>query len=395
MDVARLNFSHGTLEEHAETAHRVRDAASRAGRAVAVLQDLPGPKLRIGPLRDGIAELKPGDRVTFACGSEEEGDADRMTLDWAGLPAAVAPGEVLYLADGSVRLRVETIRAEACELDAIVEIGGGVASRHGLEHPGRAQRSTLGPGGGPRAVGLRRVDRGRHGRVVLRAQRRRRRAGPTAHPAAADRQDREATGRRERRGDRPGRRLRDGRPRRPRHRAGPRGGPDGPEAGDRAGGPPRPPVDHRHADARLDGRLLAPDARRGDRRRQRDPRRHRRGDALAGDGGRRPPGRGRRHDGADRRARRARGALRAVERAPCLARRPRPGLHRRLQRLPRRARARPRRARDPHAVGPLGAPDLRPPARRADLRALPRPRDRAPLRPDVGRRRPRRCAATR
>jgi pyruvate kinase len=136
MDVARLNFSHGTLEEHAETVQRVREAASRAGRAVAVLQDLPGPKLRIGPLRGGIAELKPGDRVTFVCGSEDEGDAGRMTLDWAGLPGAVAPGEVLYLADGSVRLRVETIRSEAGELDAVVEIGGGVASRHGLNIPG-------------------------------------------------------------------------------------------------------------------------------------------------------------------------------------------------------------------------------------------------------------------
>ena len=136
MDVARLNFSHGSLEEHAETVQRVRQAASRAGRAVAVLQDLPGPKLRIGPLRGGAVELKPGDRVTFACGLEDEGDARRMTLDWAGLPQAVAPGEILYLADGSVRLRVEAVRPDACELDAMVEIGGGVASRHGLNIPG-------------------------------------------------------------------------------------------------------------------------------------------------------------------------------------------------------------------------------------------------------------------
>src|SRR5437763_16027015 len=65
MDVARLNYSHGTVEEHAETIRLVRDAAGRAGRAVAILQDLPGPKLRIGPLRDDLVELKPGDRVTF------------------------------------------------------------------------------------------------------------------------------------------------------------------------------------------------------------------------------------------------------------------------------------------------------------------------------------------
>src|SRR5215213_10711145 len=82
MDVARLNFSHGTAEEHAETAQRVRDAAGRAGRQVAILQDLPGPKLRIGPLRDGLAELKPGDEVTFLCGHEDVqlGDARRLTM---------------------------------------------------------------------------------------------------------------------------------------------------------------------------------------------------------------------------------------------------------------------------------------------------------------------------
>ena len=62
MDVARLNFSHGTAEQHAETAQRVRDAAGRAGRPVAILQDLPGPKLRIGALRDGTADLSVGDQ---------------------------------------------------------------------------------------------------------------------------------------------------------------------------------------------------------------------------------------------------------------------------------------------------------------------------------------------
>src|SRR5215216_1320406 len=77
MDVARLNFSHGTAEQHAENASLVRQAAGRAGRQVAVLQDLPGPKLRIGPLTDGIAELKPGDDVTFVCGDERSGGEDR------------------------------------------------------------------------------------------------------------------------------------------------------------------------------------------------------------------------------------------------------------------------------------------------------------------------------
>ena len=60
MDVARLNYSHGTLDEHAETVRRVRDAAGRAGRPVAILQDLPGPKLRIGPLREDVVERDDG-----------------------------------------------------------------------------------------------------------------------------------------------------------------------------------------------------------------------------------------------------------------------------------------------------------------------------------------------
>ncbi len=137
MDVARLNFSHGSAEEHAETAQRVRDAANRAGRPVAILQDLPGPKLRIGRLRDGVAELKPGDNVTFVCGEhDEEGDARRMYITWAGLADTVGPDEVIYLADGAVRLRIQQTRSGEGEIDALVEVGGSVASRQGLNIPG-------------------------------------------------------------------------------------------------------------------------------------------------------------------------------------------------------------------------------------------------------------------
>jgi pyruvate kinase len=137
MDVARLNYSHGTLDEHAETVQRVRDAAGRAGRPVAILQDLPGPKLRIGPLRDGVVELRPGDRVTFACGGEEgEGDASHMSISWPGLADALEPDAVIYLADGSVRLRVRATRPGEHEVEAEVEIGGAVASRQGLNIPG-------------------------------------------------------------------------------------------------------------------------------------------------------------------------------------------------------------------------------------------------------------------
>jgi pyruvate kinase len=137
MDVARLNYSHGTLEEHAETVRRVRDAAGRAGRPVAILQDLPGPKLRIGPLREDVVELKPGDRVSFSCGTDErEGDASHMTISWPGLADALERDAVMYLADGSVRLRVVDLRPGEGEVEAEVEVGGAVASRQGLNIPG-------------------------------------------------------------------------------------------------------------------------------------------------------------------------------------------------------------------------------------------------------------------
>jgi pyruvate kinase len=137
MDVARLNFSHGSAEEHADTAQRVREAANRAGRSVAILQDLPGPKLRIGKLVDGIAELKPGDEVTFVCGENEaEGDSRRMYISWPGLAETVERDEVIYLADGAVRLRIDATRPGDGEIDALVEVGGSVASRQGLNIPG-------------------------------------------------------------------------------------------------------------------------------------------------------------------------------------------------------------------------------------------------------------------
>jgi pyruvate kinase len=138
MDVARLNFSHGTPDEHAETLERLRSAAGRAGRPLAVLQDLPGPKLRIGPVRDGVADLATGSTVVIRCGADDgaEGTDTMLTMGWDGLAAAVRPEEVIYLADGSVRLRVTDVDAEACEVTTTVEIGGAVASHQGLNIPG-------------------------------------------------------------------------------------------------------------------------------------------------------------------------------------------------------------------------------------------------------------------
>ncbi len=136
MDVARLNFSHGDRDLHSENAARVRAAAEAAGRPVAILQDLPGPKLRIGALRDDLAELKPGERLVLLCGSNEPGDGERMSVSWPGLADAVDPQDVIYLSDGAIRLRVDAVRAGDNEIETLVEIGGSVASRQGLNIPG-------------------------------------------------------------------------------------------------------------------------------------------------------------------------------------------------------------------------------------------------------------------
>jgi pyruvate kinase len=136
LDVARLNFSHGSREIHAENAERVRAAANAAGRQVAILQDLPGPKLRIGALEDGIAELKPGEKLMLRCGSDEVGNGRSMSVTWGGLAGAVDPDDVVYLADGAIRLRVTEVSQNNGEIATAVEVGGTVASRQGLNIPG-------------------------------------------------------------------------------------------------------------------------------------------------------------------------------------------------------------------------------------------------------------------
>jgi pyruvate kinase len=136
MDVARLNFSHGDRELHAENAERVRAAASAAGRQVAILQDLPGPKLRIGAIENELADLKPGENLVLMCGSTAVGNEHQLSVSWPGLAEAVDAGDVIYLADGKIRLRVSAVRSGNGEIETTVEVGGAVASRQGLNIPG-------------------------------------------------------------------------------------------------------------------------------------------------------------------------------------------------------------------------------------------------------------------
>src|SRR5881409_1043909 len=105
-DVVRLNFSHGTHESQEATFHRVRAAAERARREVAILQDLGGPKIRTGRLAGGKPlMLRKGDTLRIATG-DSVGGPGRVSTTFAGLARSVHPGDRLLLADGRIELRV-------------------------------------------------------------------------------------------------------------------------------------------------------------------------------------------------------------------------------------------------------------------------------------------------
>jgi pyruvate kinase len=132
-DAFRLNFSHGTREEHIENVARAREASQQAGREIALIGDLPGPKLRVSTLEGGVVDLRNGAELTLTT-AEEIGTAERLPVSWKGLPAAVAADGEIYLSDGRIRLRV--LATEGNEVRCVVEAGGPVASHQGLNLPG-------------------------------------------------------------------------------------------------------------------------------------------------------------------------------------------------------------------------------------------------------------------
>ena len=133
LDVARLNFAHGTAESHAEVVERIRTASASFDREVAVLGDLPGPKLRIGPIADdGVAELDLGSRVVLTQ-EDVPGTDHRLPVEWPGFAEIVEEGDICYLADGAIRLRVCEVAGE--DVVTEVEVAGVVASRQGINLP--------------------------------------------------------------------------------------------------------------------------------------------------------------------------------------------------------------------------------------------------------------------
>lgn len=129
MSVARLNFSHGTLEEHAQQIDRVRQAAAMENRVVGILIDLPGPKIRLGRLLHEPVELKRGDNVVLTTDLTQD-DPSKIPVDCRQLPDLVVPGSTIFINDGLVRLQIHSSDHE--EIRAQVIVGGRITSRKGL-----------------------------------------------------------------------------------------------------------------------------------------------------------------------------------------------------------------------------------------------------------------------
>lgn len=135
MDVARLNFSHGTHDEKAETIRLIRAISDRLGKPVAILQDLAGPKVRIGNLAAGPVRLEPGQRFTLTNRSVP-GDAREVSLTYAGLPGDVRCGDTLLLSDGA--LEVTVVEATPSDIVCRVVVGGTLAPHKGINVPSRS-----------------------------------------------------------------------------------------------------------------------------------------------------------------------------------------------------------------------------------------------------------------
>ncbi len=133
MNVARLNFSHGDFSSHAETVTNIRAAAEATGHRVAIMADLPGPKMRLGTIADEPVFLENGERFTLTS-DDIVGDKNRVSMSYEELPKVVKPGNTLFLNDGFIQLRVDEIQGS--DVRCTVEVGGELRSHKGLNLPG-------------------------------------------------------------------------------------------------------------------------------------------------------------------------------------------------------------------------------------------------------------------
>ena len=133
MDVARMNFSHGSHEDHADRVQTVREAAKAEGRMVTILQDLQGPKIRVGEVRGDCVMLEKGDEVTVTTDSAEESTADHIFIDYDSLSRDARQGERILIDDGLLELKV-TDTGDSALTTTVVE-GGPLRSRKGVNLP--------------------------------------------------------------------------------------------------------------------------------------------------------------------------------------------------------------------------------------------------------------------
>ena len=133
MNVARLNFSHGDVAAHAGRIARIRAAGAATGQPVAIMADLPGPKMRIGAIDPEPVDLRAGDAFTLTA-EDIVGTSSRVSVSFERLPQVVRPGDALFLNDGLVQVSVE--RVEGRDVHCRVTVGGELRSRKGLNLPG-------------------------------------------------------------------------------------------------------------------------------------------------------------------------------------------------------------------------------------------------------------------
>lgn len=133
VDVVRLNFSHGTADDHRQRAEHVREAARQTGRAVAIMADLQGPKIRVGKFENGKTMLEPGQPFILDANCAL-GNDDRVGLDYRDLPRDLKPGDVLLLNDGLIVLTVARVIGE--EIHTIVKVGGELSNNKGINRQG-------------------------------------------------------------------------------------------------------------------------------------------------------------------------------------------------------------------------------------------------------------------
>ncbi|MEJ7930383.1 pyruvate kinase [Ramlibacter sp. AN1015] len=134
VNVVRLNFSHGKAQDHIDRARLVREVAQRAGREVAIMADLQGPKIRVGRFAEGKVLLESGSKFVLDASREAPGDLDGVGLDYKELPRDVKPGDVLLLNDGLIVLTVNAVKGE--QVHTTVKIGGELSNNKGINKQG-------------------------------------------------------------------------------------------------------------------------------------------------------------------------------------------------------------------------------------------------------------------